>query len=79
MSAPMAPPQDFTNAYNHGLNISPSRKTSLEGAGQHQHHGHEPAVQEQPVGTNAFMHQGGDYSGQKRKRAYSAGRAYEGQ
>lgn len=74
----MAPPPDFTNAYNQGVSSSPTSAAPAERVVHHGQRQHDAAIQEQSVETGAYMSQDSDYEGQKRKRAYSMGGGYEG-
>jgi hypothetical protein len=74
LSAPMAPPQDFRNAYNQI--ISPVRSAQTEGALQNQQpqqHPTEGPIQEQSAETSGFLtaDDNGIRPGHRRKRTYS--------
>jgi hypothetical protein len=81
MSAPMAPPQDFTNAYNQ--NLSPARPTqqpepALHSQRQQQQQAPEQStLQEQQTETAGFLREDNYEAVHKRKRTYSMPGAFQ--
>lgn len=81
LSAPMAPPQDFRNAYNQIIN--PVRPAQTEGAlhnQQPQHHSTESTIQAQSAETSGFLTTDNNEirPGHRRKRTYSMPLQFDG-